>query len=117
MDNDGFSTCEGDCDDTNTLQGFNTNPNADEICGNGRDDNCNGQTDEQACCSGSDNDGDGVTPCNGDCNDSLNNGGLTYTRVPKRYAAMELIMIVLAVMKPASCHRIIPDVAAVVNLQ
>lgn len=75
-DSDGYTTCEGDCNDSNTPEGFNTNPGADERCGNGRDDNCNGQTDEQPCCSDSDGDGDGVSPCDGDCNDS--NPNLTY---------------------------------------
>lgn len=36
-----------------------------EICGNGLDDNCNGQTDEDP-----DEDGDGYTACGGDCCDS-----------------------------------------------
>jgi len=36
-----------------------------EVCGNGVDDNCNGQVDEDV-----DLDGDGYTTCGGDCCDS-----------------------------------------------
>lgn len=67
-DGDGYTTCEGDCDDSNTEQGFNTHPDADEICGNQINDNCNDKTDEQPCCS--DKDKDGTTDCDGDCNDN-----------------------------------------------
>ncbi len=62
-DNDGFSVME-DCNDTEA----SINPNATEICGNGIDDNCNGQTDES-----SDMDGDGFYTCFStyyDCNDN-----------------------------------------------
>ncbi|NCY03700.1 MAG: hypothetical protein EBX36_12540 [Planctomycetia bacterium] len=58
-DGDGFTVCNGDCDDNSAL----SNPNAMELC-NGADDNCNGINDE-----GFDTDGDGFTSCNGDCND------------------------------------------------
>src|SRR5439155_16955841 len=53
----------GDCDGTNTL----VHPGAPETCGNGIDDDCNGQHDEgcQAVCP--DNDGDGYAVCGGDC--------------------------------------------------
>jgi len=69
-DNDLYTTCEGDCNDTNTLEGFNTNPGAVERCGNGRDDNCNRQTDETPCCDDSDADGDTYSLCDGDCDDT-----------------------------------------------
>ncbi len=42
QDGDGFTTCEGDCDDTAT----NVNPGVAEVCGNGIDDDCDGETDE-----------------------------------------------------------------------
>lgn len=52
-DNDGVSTCMGDCNDNPASGGASINPGATEIC-NGIDDNCNGQTDE-----GCDDDTDG----------------------------------------------------------
>ncbi|HEX8499853.1 MAG TPA: hypothetical protein VF659_04610 [Pyrinomonadaceae bacterium] len=70
-DNDGYSTCDGDCDDSNTVEGFNTHPGAPEICGNDRNDNCDreGKVDETPCCDASDHDQDGASDCDGDCND------------------------------------------------
>ena len=52
-DGDGYSECDGDCDDTNV----SVHPGAPEIC-DGLDDNCDGQIDEDG--SGVDSDGDGV---------------------------------------------------------
>jgi hypothetical protein len=69
-DNDGFSTCDGDCNDTNTEVGFYTHPGAVEKCGNNQDDNCNGSIDESPCCDDSDADGDEVSKCDGDCDDT-----------------------------------------------
>jgi hypothetical protein len=40
---DGYTTCDGDCDDSDTPEGFNTHPDAQEICANGRNDNCDSQ--------------------------------------------------------------------------
>ena len=59
-DNDGWTTCGGDCDDTNP----NTNPDCPDVC-NGVDDDCDGSIDEDF-----DQDGDGYTTCNGDCDDT-----------------------------------------------
>jgi hypothetical protein len=42
-DGDGFSVCQGDCDDTDPL----INPGAFDFPGNGIDENCNGGVDEQ----------------------------------------------------------------------
>jgi hypothetical protein len=49
----GFGPCQGQ-----------VLPMPDDICSNGQDDNCNGQTDEDP-----DEDGDGWTKCGGDCCD------------------------------------------------
>jgi len=48
-DGDGFTPYEGDCDDGD----YTVNPGADEICGNGRDNDCSGLEDDK------DVDGDG----------------------------------------------------------
>jgi Putative metal-binding motif len=56
-DGDGYTTCEGDCDDFNA----SIYPGAAEIC-NGKDDNCNGEIDE-----GADADQDGVVDCLDNC--------------------------------------------------
>ena len=60
MDGDGFTACEGDCDDTDP----NSYPGNTEVC-DGADNNCNGMFDE-----GFDMDGDGYTTCAGDCDDN-----------------------------------------------
>jgi hypothetical protein len=59
-DKDGFTTCEGDCDDSDPT----VNPMAKEIC-DFRDNDCDGMVDE-----GFDKDKDGFTTCGGDCDDS-----------------------------------------------
>lgn len=41
-DGDGFSSCDGDCNDNDP----NINPAADEVCGDGIDNNCNGLVDD-----------------------------------------------------------------------
>lgn len=41
-DGDGYTSCEGDCDDANAA----INPGAEEVCGNGIDDDCDGENDE-----------------------------------------------------------------------
>src|SRR5438105_3352215 len=41
-DQDGVSSCQGDCDDRDP----GNFPNHPEACGDGRDNNCNGQADE-----------------------------------------------------------------------
>jgi cell division septation protein DedD len=58
-DEDGFSDCEGDCDDTNSA----VYPGATEVC-DGLDNDCDGVVDEI------DRDGDGWSACNGDCDDA-----------------------------------------------
>jgi len=60
-DNDGYSECQGDCDDTDPT----TYPGATELC-DGKDNDCDGivPADEQ------DADGDGFMICAGDCDDS-----------------------------------------------
>lgn len=71
LDNDGDGyTQDVDCNDNNPA----INPAAEEICGDGIDNNCNGQTDE-GCITCTDNDGDGYfaqSNCgtNIDCDDT-----------------------------------------------
>jgi MYXO-CTERM domain-containing protein len=60
FDGDGFTNCQGDCDDHNAAIG----PNRTEIVGNGVDDDCNGRIDEDV-----DMDGDGYSTGQGDCDD------------------------------------------------
>jgi hypothetical protein len=60
----GYVPNNGDCDDNNA----SVHPGSTEICGNGIDDDCDGQTDEA--CGSPDNDGDGYTVAQGDCNDN-----------------------------------------------
>ena len=65
-DMDGFTGSQGDCDDTNP----DIYPGAEEICGDGIDQDCDGS--DVACGTDSndvDNDGDGYTENQGDCQD------------------------------------------------
>jgi hypothetical protein len=59
-DGDGFTECEGDCDDTNP----NSYPGAPEIC-DGLDNDCNSLVPADEL----DADGDGYAICDGDCDD------------------------------------------------
>ena len=59
-DGDGYSECDGDCDDTQV----SVHPGAAEIC-DGLDNNCNGQIDEDA--TGIDSDGDGINNACDNC--------------------------------------------------
>jgi hypothetical protein len=61
-DGDGYTSCAGDCDDT---QG-SAWPGATESC-DSVDNDCDGTVDEQTSCF--DDDGDGLTELDGDCND------------------------------------------------
>lgn len=63
LDGDGFTTCEDDCDDTNS----DINPGATEVA-NGIDDDCNGVVDDIP--GEQDDDGDGYSPNDGDCDDN-----------------------------------------------
>ena len=62
LDVDGWTDCEGDCDDNDPFR----SPSFPERC-NGIDDDCDGLIDD-----GYDEDGDGMTACTGDCDDSNN---------------------------------------------
>jgi hypothetical protein len=61
VDSDGYTANEGDCNDAKAA----INPGAIEICGDGIDQDCDGND-----CENFDNDRDGYTPNEGDCNDA-----------------------------------------------
>ncbi len=61
-DGDGWTEDQGDCNDANK----DVHPDADEICDDKIDNNCNGAIDTAE----PDGDGDGFGPCEGDCNDN-----------------------------------------------
>ncbi len=63
LDGDGFTPLQGDCNDSNKA----VYPSAEEICGDGIDQDCNGT---DLACATIDADGDGYTVEKGDCNDS-----------------------------------------------
>jgi hypothetical protein len=65
-DADGWFSCGGDCDDTNAA----ISPSAQENTSNGKDDDCDGRTDESSNAPGTDNDGDGWSENDGDCDDT-----------------------------------------------
>ena len=60
----GWVANKSDCNDNDA----SIHPGATELCGNGTDDDCDGQVDEA--CGSPDNDGDGYTTTQGDCNDN-----------------------------------------------
>lgn len=65
-DGDGWTSCGGDCDDTDS----SISPSAQEKSSNGKDDNCNGVSDEAASDLDVDDDGDTYTENTGDADDS-----------------------------------------------
>ncbi|MEW6108379.1 MAG: MopE-related protein, partial [Nitrospirota bacterium] len=69
-DGDGYRLCDPipDCNDNDA----SIKPGAQEVCGDGKDNNCNGQIDEAPCiCPDADGDGFIASYCGGtDCNDS-----------------------------------------------
>jgi len=68
-DADGFSECDGDCDDADAL----IHPGGIEYC-DGQDNDCDSLVDEGTTL---DRDGDGLSACNGDCDDADPGQGAT----------------------------------------
>jgi hypothetical protein len=75
VDEDGYTSCGGDCDDGDP----STAPNLPEIC-DGLDNNCDGIVDEGTECM--DDDGDGYSENEGDCNDNDPNIFGEQTEIP-----------------------------------
>jgi len=63
-DGDGYTENQGDCNDNDAA----IYPGAQEICGDGIDQDCNGS--DMICTDDTDEDGDGYTENQGDCNDN-----------------------------------------------
>jgi hypothetical protein len=63
-DNDSFTENQGDCNDADAT----IYPGAEELCGDGIDQDCNGS--DRLCPNDVDNDSDGFTENQGDCNDT-----------------------------------------------
>ncbi|WP_276389230.1 LamG-like jellyroll fold domain-containing protein [Eudoraea chungangensis] len=113
LDEDGFFDIENDCgpvdcDDSN----FEINPNAEEICGNGMDDNCNGEIDE-AC--NSLPAPIAYYPFNGNANDESGNGNdgnvsgavLTTDRFGNAYSAYSFNGVDDFIEIPSSAENIL----------
>ena len=65
-DGDGWFSCGGDCDDDDP----GVHPGTPERAGNGVDDDCDGEVDEDAALASVDDDGDGFSENQGDCDDA-----------------------------------------------
>jgi len=63
-DGDGFTVAQGDCNDSDPT----VHVGAEDICGDGIDQDCSGS--DAVCAEDIDNDGDGYTENQGDCNDA-----------------------------------------------
>lgn len=66
VDGDGWFSCGGDCNDTDST----ISPSAVENTGNSKDDDCDGSIDEASNPVSDDRDGDGYSENQGDCNDT-----------------------------------------------
>jgi len=65
-DGDGYTVAQGDCDDNNT----NLYPGANDVCGDGVDQDCDGSDEACPIVIPLDDDGDGYTVAQGDCDDN-----------------------------------------------